>query len=50
MTFITTAERVGMEKGLAEGLEMGREEGSGEPPHKMRQSFGRSNYDRGRLI
>ena len=27
MTFITTAERVGMEKGLAEGLEKGREEG-----------------------
>jgi flagellar biosynthesis/type III secretory pathway protein FliH len=27
MTFITTAERVDMEKGLAEGLEKGREEG-----------------------
>ena len=27
MTFITTAERVGIEKGLAEGLEKGREEG-----------------------
>ena len=27
MTFITTAERVGMEKGLAEGLAKGRQEG-----------------------
>lgn len=27
MTFITTAERVGLEKGLAEGLEKGRDEG-----------------------